>query len=424
MSSRTHQDPRTELYWYETIWNELTAIRRSFGGAPRLTANSPEPSPQSALHWLHLCARELSGIRNAAAQGRVAGPAVMTPALVSRGIDIGPGSEIVIRPYIGSEIVTTGPRLLRVRICDEGSFSDSTNGTVAPAQGCALLQAISASKDIVISDNKGVAASLAVSPAGANNDFKVTAKEVGTGGQSITFRMVAPTGPSAALGVVVSNKAVTVNLATNAGTKQAVARTVSANAAADASGVSITVAAAGFTTTAVTVNVTNGELAASIGGKIRAALSVNAAIAAAFDVSGTGAGFILTRKTAAANDAGFTVTVGAGVTTAADAGNTVAGEALAVSSTAAQVKTAIEGNTVANDLISIAHAAGNNGSGVVAALAVANLAGGIDAEPGVFRLTVANSVGGQNMELRTGQAPIGGKPADHALSLIWSHIVD
>lgn len=424
MSTPANNDPRTPIYWYERIFSELTAIRRSFGGAPRLNVPSPEPSPSSPLHWLHLCARELSGIRNAAAQGRVAGPAVMTPALVSRGVDVGPGSEVVVRAYVGSDVVTTGPKLLRVRICDEKEFGDAEHATVSPAQGCELRQEISEGKDIVISDNLGVPASLAVLSAGANNDFLVSAKEPGVAGEGITFRMVAPTAASQSLGVVLSDKALTVNLATDAGTKQAVARTVSANAAADASGVSVTVAATGFTTQVVTVNVTNGEAAASIGGKIRTALGANTAIAAAFTITGSTAGFIVTKKTAAANDTGFTVTVGAGVSTSADSGNTVAGVAPAVTSTAAQVKAAVEAHEQATALVALTYLNGDNGSGVVAALAATPLADGVDPEPGVFRLTVENATGGENMELRTGQAPIGGKPADHTLSLVWSHIVD
>jgi hypothetical protein len=50
----------------------------------------------------------------------------------------------------------------------------------------------------------------------------------------------------------------------------------------------------------------------------------------------------------------------------------------AINSTAANVKTAIEGNTAANALVSVANAGGNDGSGLVIAMAAAPLTGGVD----------------------------------------------
>lgn len=50
----------------------------------------------------------------------------------------------------------------------------------------------------------------------------------------------------------------------------------------------------------------------------------------------------------------------------------------AITSTASNVKTAIEANTAANALVSIANAGGNDGSGLVTAMAAAPLISGVD----------------------------------------------
>ena len=50
----------------------------------------------------------------------------------------------------------------------------------------------------------------------------------------------------------------------------------------------------------------------------------------------------------------------------------------AISSTAANVKTAIEGNAAANALVSIANAGGNDGTGLVTAMTAAALMGGVN----------------------------------------------
>jgi len=52
-------------------------------------------------------------------------------------------------------------------------------------------------------------------------------------------------------------------------------------------------------------------------------------------------------------------------------------------STASQVKAAVEASTPAAALVTVDHAAGNNGSGTVAALAYTNLSGGTSSTRGV-----------------------------------------
>jgi hypothetical protein len=74
---------------------------------------------------------------------------------------------------------------------------------------------------------------------------------------------------------------------------------------------------------------------------------------------------------------------GAGIVTALAAQNLANGAGGAITSTATQVKAAIEANTAAAALVNIANKAANDGSGVVTAMAKANLAGGAD---GITRL--------------------------------------
>jgi hypothetical protein len=84
----------------------------------------------------------------------------------------------------------------------------------------------------------GNRATLTTALAGANNDLFYMAKVPGTGGNAITVTYVVA-GASTALSVSVSVKAITVNLATSAGsasisTADDVAKAVRANAAASA----------------------------------------------------------------------------------------------------------------------------------------------------------------------------------------------
>lgn len=61
----------------------------------------------------------------------------------------------------------------------------------------------------------GTQSTLAVTPSGSNNNYKLTAWAAGTDGDSVTFRVLDPGTPSASLSVSVSGVAITANLATN-----------------------------------------------------------------------------------------------------------------------------------------------------------------------------------------------------------------
>lgn len=169
----------------------------------------------------------------------------------------------------------------------------------------------------------------------------------GTGGNSITVALVNPGTPSAALSVGVASSAISVNLATDAGTAQVetatgagtvasnVAQVETATAAGNVStsgNATVTVTAAGMTNSpkAISVAVLNtDDDGSAIATKIRAALTADEDVAAFFTVSGATDQIILTRLTAAVNDATLNIAIAdgtsVGVTTAATSANTTAG---------------------------------------------------------------------------------------------------
>lgn len=141
----------------------------------------------------------------------------------------------------------------------------------------------------------------------------------------------------------------------------------------------------------ISVPVRGGDSASVVATKIRAALQATQAIAgkphnpvatALFTVGGSGATVTLTRTVKKANDATLNISVDngtcTGLTTAASSADTTAGAAVAIKSTAAEVKAALEANADAAALITIANAAANDGSGIVTAMAATPLAGGAD----------------------------------------------
>jgi hypothetical protein len=73
-----------------------------------------------------------------------------------------------------------------------------------------------------------------------------------------------------------------------------------------------------------------------------------------------------------------------------------------ITSTAAQIKTAIEASGAANALVSLANAGGNDGSGKVTAMAAANLTGGADT-PAAAELVFATFDGDTLTEATAGE---------------------
>lgn len=234
-----------------------------------------------------------------------------------------------------------------------------------------------------------VASTLTTALTGANNDMVFTAARKGVVGDSTTIAYVNPGTPSAALGVVVAGTAITVNLATGAGTVQVETATVVAAGGATSNGnLPVTVTSALFTP-AVVVQValtTAANTAALVATAIRAALTADATLNTYFTFTGAGADVVMTRRAAyaRANDATESVawTGVLGITAVTNSTNTTAGVVASITSTAAQIKTAIEASAAATALVTVANAGGNDGTGVVIALAATPLASGVNGTAG------------------------------------------
>ncbi len=130
----------------------------------------------------------------------------------------------------------------------------------------------------------------------------------------------------------------------------------------------------------VSVAVVASDTASAWAAKVRTALNANAAITAVFAVGGSSANITLTPIVAVANDSTLNISLDngtcTGITPAATSANTTAGIAPAVTSTATLVLAAVQANADAMRLVSAALAAGNDGSGLVAAMSALPLAGG------------------------------------------------
>lgn len=235
-----------------------------------------------------------------------------------------------------------------------------------------------------------VASTLTTALTGSNNDMVFTAARKGAVGDSTTIAYVNPATPSAALSVAVVGTAITVNLATGTGTAQVETATVVAAGGATADGnLPVTVTSALFSP-AVTVQValltathTTADLIATA---VRAALAANATLNTYFTFGGTGADVVMTRRAAyaRANDATENVawTNVLGITAVTNSANTTPGVVAAITSTAAEIKTAIEASAAATALVTVANAGGNDGTGVVTALAATALASGVNGTAG------------------------------------------
>jgi hypothetical protein len=124
---------------------------------------------------------------------------------------------------------------------------------------------------------------------------------------------------------------------------------------------------------------------------LKSAAPVNAVVATLTTaLAGTNNDLVFTATLKGVYGNGITISyVNPGVETATES-VAVVGKAITVTlrsvstvlSTAAQVKTAIDGNAAAAALVTVANAGGNNGTGAVIALAATPLASGVNGTPG------------------------------------------
>jgi hypothetical protein len=233
--------------------------------------------------------------------------------------------------------------------------------------------------EVLTEAGAAVKATLATGVIGNNNALRFTAKTGGVAGNSITIAQVNPGTPSAALGVVVAGNAITANLATNAAAYATGATGVEGNNN-------------GLTWTS--------KLVGTLGNDIVVVLEDPSAVGQALAISvkdhtivaklaTDGAGAISTTgdllKAAIAGNAGANALVGVADTGASDGSAAVTdevvelagGQALAITSTAAEVLAAINLSADAMLLLDpVTDDGASTGAAVVTAVAATPLAGG------------------------------------------------
>lgn len=238
--------------------------------------------------------------------------------------------------------------------------------------------------DLVPGNAQGVAASLNTGVVGNNNAITWTADKVGEGGEEISVEMIDPGIASQALDVTVTEKKVTVSLATDAGTAASGTSGVEGNnngltwtakevgVAGDGINVILEDPDGNNQALAIVVDGTTiiVKLKTGVGGAIETtaaeiiaalALPANAAAAALVGAANTGA------STGAAAVTDQVVELAGGADPA-------------ISSTAALVIAAVNADPEASVLLTAANTGASNGGGVVVAVAETPLAGGVDSE--------------------------------------------
>jgi hypothetical protein len=252
----------------------------------------------------------------------------------------------------------------------EFPFSDTT---LPPAGAVA---------DLTPGNAQGVQAALGTGVVNNNNAITWTARKVGDEGNDITVAMVDPGAASQVLSVAVVDTDITVNLATDAGTASSGTTGVEGNNN-------------GLTWTAQEVGVQGDNIVIVLEdpddiNQVLAITVTGTTIVASLATDGAGA--ITTTatqlKAAIEADAGASALVAVdhtgGSTGAAAVTDEVeqlsGGVDPAISSTAAQVIAAVNGNVDASALVIASNTGASTGAGLVAAVAKTNLVGGVDSE--------------------------------------------
>jgi len=249
--------------------------------------------------------------------------------------------------------------------------------------------------------------SLTTSLSGSNNDLVFSSQEAGPDVNLITIRYVDPSAPSALLSITVVDKAITVNLATGPGIAQVETATVGDSAVSTDGTLNVVVTASGVSGSPLSIPValtTGQNTTALIATAIRNALAGIPALTSVYVVGGSDSAITLTKLAAAANDSTLNVEWGSevpGVSPLATSTNSVSGVAPAITTTAAQVKAAIEANVVARSLVFVAYASGNDGSGAVGSLVETFLSGGSDGKLRGFGYFLMPQVPGNGQTINT-----------------------
>jgi hypothetical protein len=229
-----------------------------------------------------------------------------------------------------------------------------------------------------------ITASGIVAPAGANNDVEFTANTAGASGNDITVQYIDPGAPDQTLVVRVVDKAIRVHLATGAAPGAAITSTgaqvvaavnahwmaghlvTAANAAGNSGAAAVTAMAAAHLAGGADMDATHATLSTALAG------GNNDLVWTA--VTGGEAGNALTVEyiDPAGADAGSIALVGNAIEV------TLAHSGAAITATADDIKLLVLASPAVSAVVTAEDDAGNDGSGVVTAMAAAPLIGGAD----------------------------------------------
>jgi hypothetical protein len=218
-------------------------------------------------------------------------------------------------------------------------------------------------------------ASMSTSLGGADNDLLFRAKEAGSAGNSIRVGYTVPGSVNPTTTVAVSGQDITVTVRTGASNE---VQTVTINGAP--TGGTFTLTFGGQTTAALARNASAADVQAalqalsSIGaGNVTVTGSAGGPYTVTF--VGTLGGTNVAQMTAAHTFTGGTTP---GVTVAT---TTAGGASTGAVATADEVADAIAKHSSARNLVDVSAAPGNDGTGIVAAMALTSLSGGSDVTP-------------------------------------------
>ena len=277
----------------------------------------------------------------------------------------------------GSGNATNGDALLQAEI--PYTFSFTKSASQGPTSGTLNLKCRWDQSHALVTTPETKSA-LETNLTGVNNDLRFESKLAGTDGDALMIEYLNTASPDQALEVQVSGTTISVILGLGAGTKQVETMTIVGTTTLPGF-IQVTIQSAAGGSFAKNIGVNSGQNAAAVALVIRDAYLADEDFLVHFDIAASGDDVVITAKVAAADDAtmngAYTNGSSAGLTADATSTNTTAGVAPAFTTTAAQLKAKIEASDAA-ELVTVTNKAGNDGTGVVTAMALTNLAGGVD----------------------------------------------
>jgi len=362
---------------------------------------------------------------------QAAGFRKFVPTLFDQG-DTGAASRIYIEARDLAGIVVAdhaGP--LRVRVCNSGVFANSTNATIAVAAGSALLEALTANKDLIISEIRAAYAAQTLTltgvakhgetvtigsrvyqfVAGAAASGSNVAVDISGGTTAAQGTLTVDTQPTAGDSMTIGNRSylfVAAGTADNPG---------EISVGADLAAAKLAIVAA--------INGTDGFNTANT--LVSAAAFVGDDCVITSRIEGTVGNDYVTTENFTAGTNVFDATTLGDTTLGADcaAGAAITALVAAITADTAAVVTAVDG--AGDTVVVTAKTAGVAANEYATTTTMANaswgdteLAGGVDAVPGTYAIDLTDA-SAETVTLRIGPAPQGAGLGDFSSTLNVTH---